>query len=194
MINSFINGCTALCWALASFSVSYLFFTQTVGILGREISPFQGRYLHAGQHKINAYKDIHVLSGIRTHDTSVRASETVHALDRVVTVIGEMMNTVRIFYTRSKSWTLDELCSVFRWMILCGKILDNQHMLDWKLSKTLLRVRHNQIVTLILTSYLEINQFYFEHTRTIGTNIFKHTRLSFLKFAYSRNDAPSNMF
>jgi hypothetical protein len=54
-----------------------IIFTQTVGLLGRVIGPSQGRYLHTGQHKhrINAYTDIHVLSGIRTHDPSVRASE-----------------------------------------------------------------------------------------------------------------------
>jgi hypothetical protein len=33
-----------LCWALASSVVSY-FFIQTVGLLGRAISPSQGRYL-----------------------------------------------------------------------------------------------------------------------------------------------------
>jgi hypothetical protein len=63
-----------------------IFFTQTVGLLGRVISPSQGRYLHTGQHKhrINAY----------THQTSmpwmgfeptIPASELakkVHALDR----------------------------------------------------------------------------------------------------------------
>jgi hypothetical protein len=33
-------------------------FTQSVGLLGRGISPLQGRYLHTGQHKhrINAYR------------------------------------------------------------------------------------------------------------------------------------------
>jgi hypothetical protein len=41
-------------------------FTQTVGLLGRVISPSQGRHLHTG---------IHALSGIRTHDPSVRESE-----------------------------------------------------------------------------------------------------------------------
>jgi hypothetical protein len=35
------------------------------------ISPSQGRYLHTGQHKHR----INALSGIRTHDPSVRASE-----------------------------------------------------------------------------------------------------------------------
>jgi hypothetical protein len=54
-----------------------IFFTQSVELLGRVISPAQGRYLITGQqkHRINAHTDIHVLSGIRTHDPSVRASE-----------------------------------------------------------------------------------------------------------------------
>jgi hypothetical protein len=44
-----------------------IFFTQTVGLLGRVIN------LHTGQHKhkINAHTDIHALSGIRTQDQSV---------------------------------------------------------------------------------------------------------------------------
>jgi hypothetical protein len=62
-------GHMALCWALAAFSV---------GLLGRGISPSQGRYLHTEQHKrrINAHNtDIHALSGIRTHDPCVRATQ-----------------------------------------------------------------------------------------------------------------------
>jgi hypothetical protein len=49
-----------------------IFFSQRVGLLGRVIS-----YLHIEQHKhrINAHTDIHALSGIRNHDSSVRASE-----------------------------------------------------------------------------------------------------------------------
>jgi hypothetical protein len=59
------------------FFIFVIFFTQTVGLLGRVINPSQGRYLHTGQHKhkINAHTDIHALSRIRTHDPSVRASE-----------------------------------------------------------------------------------------------------------------------
>jgi hypothetical protein len=59
------------------FFSSVIFSTQTVGLLGRVINPSQGRYLHTGQHKhrINAHTDVHALSGIRTHDPSVRASE-----------------------------------------------------------------------------------------------------------------------
>jgi hypothetical protein len=54
-----------------------IFLTQTVGLLGQVISPSQGRYLHTGQHnrRIKAHTNIHVLSGIRTHDPSVRASD-----------------------------------------------------------------------------------------------------------------------
>jgi hypothetical protein len=59
------------------FFTFVIFFTLSIGLLGRVISPSQGRYLHAGQHKhrINAYTDIPAFSGIGTHDPSVRASE-----------------------------------------------------------------------------------------------------------------------
>jgi hypothetical protein len=65
---------------------------QTVGLLGRVISPSQGLYLNIGQHRhrINAY----------THQTSVicvrfepmipasERAKTIHALDRAATVTG----------------------------------------------------------------------------------------------------------
>jgi hypothetical protein len=47
-------------------------FSQTVGLLGWVISPSQGLYLNTGQHKLTP--NIHALSGIRTHDPSVRAN------------------------------------------------------------------------------------------------------------------------
>jgi hypothetical protein len=52
-----ISGSTALCCAVAPFSVLWR-FTQSVGLLGREISPSQGRYLHTGHHKhrINTHR------------------------------------------------------------------------------------------------------------------------------------------
>jgi hypothetical protein len=40
-----IYGSTALCWTLVAF-FSCLIFTQSLGLLGRGISPSQGRYLH----------------------------------------------------------------------------------------------------------------------------------------------------
>jgi hypothetical protein len=48
-----------------------------VGLLGWVISPSQGPCLHIGQHKrrLNAHRDIHAVSGIWTHDHSVRMKE-----------------------------------------------------------------------------------------------------------------------
>jgi hypothetical protein len=59
------------------FSISWS-YTQSVGLSKRGIGPSQGLYLHTEQHKhrINAHNtDIHALSGIRSHDPSVRAGE-----------------------------------------------------------------------------------------------------------------------
>jgi hypothetical protein len=70
-------GCTALCWTLTAVSVSWS-YTHSVGLLGRGISPSQGRYLHREQHKhrTNSHNtDIHAFSGIRIHDPSVRVSK-----------------------------------------------------------------------------------------------------------------------
>jgi hypothetical protein len=54
-----------------------IFLAQKAGLLAREISLSQDRYLHAGQHKhrINAHTNIHALSETRTHDPSVWAGE-----------------------------------------------------------------------------------------------------------------------
>jgi hypothetical protein len=62
---------------LGLFFSCIIFFTQTARRLGRGISPSHGRYLHTGQHKhrIKAHSNIHALSGIRTHDSSVQARE-----------------------------------------------------------------------------------------------------------------------
>jgi hypothetical protein len=50
--------------------------SQTVGLLEREIIPSQGHYQHTEhKHRKNAHTDIHALSGIRTHNPSVLASE-----------------------------------------------------------------------------------------------------------------------
>jgi hypothetical protein len=77
-IHSFIHQ-----WLYSPLLIPGLFFsfvnifTLTVGLLGRVIGASQGRYLHTRQHKhrINAHASIHALSGIRTHDPRVRASE-----------------------------------------------------------------------------------------------------------------------
>jgi hypothetical protein len=61
-----------------SFIQSRNHFSQTVGLLGRGISPPQGHYLHRTiqiQNKPIHTPNIHALSGIQTHDPSVQASE-----------------------------------------------------------------------------------------------------------------------
>jgi hypothetical protein len=60
-------------------------FSQTVGLLGRVISPSQGRYLHTKQHKhrINAHRH-----SCLEWDSN-QLAKTVHALDSAATVIGE---------------------------------------------------------------------------------------------------------
>jgi hypothetical protein len=65
-------------------------FTQTVGLLGRGISPLQGRYLHTEQHKhrINAHRHPCLKWESNPHSVFDRA-RTVHALDRAATVIGK---------------------------------------------------------------------------------------------------------
>jgi hypothetical protein len=70
------------------FFSSVIFCTQTVGLLGRMISPSQGRYLHTGQHE---HTDIHALSGFETTIPAFKRRKTVHALDLATTVIGDML-------------------------------------------------------------------------------------------------------
>jgi hypothetical protein len=69
---------------------SFLILYTVDRTLGRGISPSQGPYLHREQHKhrINIHTGIRSLSGIRTHDSSVRVSED-NALDSAATAIGE---------------------------------------------------------------------------------------------------------
>jgi hypothetical protein len=48
-------------------------YVQSVGLLGRGIGTSQGRYLHTEE----THTNIHVSSGIRTHDLSVRAATVI---------------------------------------------------------------------------------------------------------------------
>jgi hypothetical protein len=72
-----------------SFVIS---FSQPVGLLGRVISPSQGRYLHAGQHKHR----------IRTHDPSVRGARD-HC-DRHPAAISNGIPTVRSMSSPIQIW------------------------------------------------------------------------------------------
>jgi hypothetical protein len=70
-----IIGSTAFLLDIGRSSVSWT-FTQSVGLLGRGISPLQGRYLNTGQRKymINEHRH-HASSGTRTHYPSVWVGE-----------------------------------------------------------------------------------------------------------------------
>jgi hypothetical protein len=71
-----VYGSTALCWVLAAFSVSWS-FTQSVVLFWGGISPSQGRYLHTqdSTHTEETHTDIHALSRICIHDSSVWEGE-----------------------------------------------------------------------------------------------------------------------
>jgi hypothetical protein len=73
--NSFISGSTALCCALAFFFSFVIFFTQTVGLLVRGISPSQGRYLQTGQHKQRRNEHRHLCLEWDSNARSQRSSE-----------------------------------------------------------------------------------------------------------------------
>jgi hypothetical protein len=80
---------------LLFFSMALPAHLQSAGLLGRVISPSQGRYLNTGQHKhrINAYTQQTSMPCVGFEPT-ILASErakTVHALDRAATVIGHTL-------------------------------------------------------------------------------------------------------
>jgi hypothetical protein len=63
---------------------------ESVGLLGRVISPSQGLYLYINTEKRTHTHtlNIHALYGIRTHGTTSERAKTVHALDSSATVTG----------------------------------------------------------------------------------------------------------
>jgi hypothetical protein len=64
-------------------------FTQSVGLLGRGISPSQGRYQHTGQHKQNKRTQTSMPQmGFENTIPVFEVTKTVHVLDRAATVIG----------------------------------------------------------------------------------------------------------
>jgi hypothetical protein len=88
-VHSFILSSMALQnfvgpWPLLQFRN---LFTQTVALLGRVISPSQGRYLHTGQHKPM------LLMGFEPTIPAFDKAKTVHASDRAATPIGTYVYT-----------------------------------------------------------------------------------------------------
>jgi hypothetical protein len=68
-----------------------------VGLFGRVISPSQGLYLHRTTQHRKTRKNIHALSGIRTHDPSNQLAKT-HTSDRTATATGEELCTFTKYY------------------------------------------------------------------------------------------------
>jgi hypothetical protein len=65
-------------------------FRHMVELLGREISPSQGLYLHRTTQHRKTRTNIHALSGMRTHDPSNQPAKT-HASDRTATVTSSII-------------------------------------------------------------------------------------------------------
>jgi hypothetical protein len=76
---------------LAVFFNFLIFFTQSVGPLGRGISPSQGRCLHTEQHKTQNKRTQTSIpwAGIEPTIPVFELAKTVYALDRAATVIGQ---------------------------------------------------------------------------------------------------------
>jgi hypothetical protein len=74
-------------WTLAAFSVTEP-YTQSVGSLGRGISPPKGRYLHTEQHKHNKRTQKSVpRAGFQPTIRGFHQAKRVDVLDRAATVI-----------------------------------------------------------------------------------------------------------
>jgi hypothetical protein len=63
---------------------SFLIYTQSIGLLGRGISPSQGRYLHTEQHNLGINADKHPCL---EWDSVFERAKTVHAFDSAANVI-----------------------------------------------------------------------------------------------------------
>jgi hypothetical protein len=87
-----IYGSTALV-DLGRF-FSFLIRTQLEGLLGRGISPSQGRYLHTEQHKQN--KSTETSMGLEPTIPVFERAKTVYASDRAATVIGHIHHTCEV--------------------------------------------------------------------------------------------------
>jgi hypothetical protein len=75
--------------------LSFLIYTQSVGLLGWEITSLQGRYLHTEQHKQNKSTKISMPRGVLKPMIPVfEQAKTIHVLDHTATVINRCMATI----------------------------------------------------------------------------------------------------
>jgi hypothetical protein len=72
-----------------------IIFIQMVGLVGRVISPSQGRYLHTEQHKHRTNSHTHMpWVGFEPTILVSKRAKCVHALDRAATVIGNSLSDI----------------------------------------------------------------------------------------------------
>jgi hypothetical protein len=113
----YYDASTALCWALAVFSVS-LSYTQSAGLLGQGINPSQGLYLHG----INAHTQTSMPGvGFEHTNPGFERAKTVHALDCAATGIGRFKPMPPLNLDHFRTDTPNQH-SVVSW-IVCGVLL-----------------------------------------------------------------------
>jgi hypothetical protein len=104
-----LYGSTALCglWSLFQFLNLY---TQSVGLLGRGISPSQGRYLHTEQHKQQNKRTQTSMPRVGFEPTNwgFERAKIIQALDRTVTVISITTLNVSTYWALYKSIDFDQ--------------------------------------------------------------------------------------
>jgi hypothetical protein len=84
---------SAVLVGLGRFCFSSLIYTPSVRLLGRVISPSQGRYLQTGQNKQNNLTQTsHPLVVFEPTIPAFEQVKTLHASDRAVTVIGQFVH------------------------------------------------------------------------------------------------------
>jgi hypothetical protein len=84
---------------------SFLIYTESVGLLGRGISPSQDRYLHTEhKHRINAHK-YPFLEWESNMIPVFERAKTVHALDSAATVIGSIIYCIHNM-NEDASWSV----------------------------------------------------------------------------------------
>jgi hypothetical protein len=90
-LSIYLYGSTVILLDLGRF-FSFLIYTQLVGLLGREISPSQGRYLRREQKKTQNKRTQTSMPWVGFESTipPFERAKTVHALDRAATVIGSV--------------------------------------------------------------------------------------------------------
>jgi hypothetical protein len=72
---------------------SFLIYTQFVGLLGRGISPSQGRYLHTEQHKQNKRTQTSMCRvGYEPTTPVFERAKAIHTSDRAANVVGIVLS------------------------------------------------------------------------------------------------------